>query len=68
MKHKKKTGYVCYDYEAAYVDEIREKEIERERQKLPSGSVYALSLLPLYASASSLSLSLPARIAARSGA
>lgn len=42
MKHKKKTGYVCYDYEAAYVDEIREKEIERERQKLPSGSVYAL--------------------------
>ena len=26
MKHKKKTGYVCYDYEAAYVDEIREKD------------------------------------------
>ena len=34
--------WINYDYEAAYVDEIRNKEKEEEIRRIPAGSVYAL--------------------------
>lgn len=34
--------WINYDYEEAFVDQIREKEKEEEIRRLPAGSVYAL--------------------------